>query len=145
MGIASHSSRADCRTMLVRCIKDLHELGFKVGHIKGIKEKQVEALVAYWKTQGKSPATIKNYMAKLRKAAHYLGTENMIKANNDAYQIAKRSYIPKANKAILELDLAACKDPYLRLALEGQKLFGFRREEALKFTLSEASKAIIWN
>ncbi|TIE21363.1 integrase, partial [Legionella pneumophila] len=36
------------------------------------------------------------------------------------------------------IDLNKCTDPYIRLSLEGQMLFGLRREESMKFTLSEA-------
>lgn len=140
MKIQSYSTKADTRIMLVRCIKDLHELGFKVGHIKGIKERHVHALVEHWKNQGKNPATIKNYMAKLRQMATQLGNPDMIKPDNSAYQIKERSYLPTVNKAITFVDLSLCNDPYIRLSLEGQALFGLRREESLKFTLSEACK-----
>lgn len=140
MDIASFASRADMQTMLIRCVKDLHQLGFKIGHIKGIKERHVYALVDHWKNQNKNPATIKNYMSKLRKMSHALGNPQMIHSGNDAYRISERSYIPTYNKAITEIDLTRCSDPYIRLSLEGQALFGFRREESLKFNVSEANK-----
>lgn len=138
MDIQSYASKYDMKVMLGRCIKDLHELGFKVGHIKGIKERHVHALVEHWKAQEKNPATIKNYMSKLRKVARFLNEPLMIKPENSAYQIKERSYKPKANKAIVNIDINRCEDPYIRLSLEGQSLFGFRREEAIKFTLSKA-------
>jgi hypothetical protein len=40
--------------------------------------------------------------------------------------------------AITDIDFTQCRDAHIRLSLEGQALFGFRREESLKFTLSEA-------
>lgn len=138
MKIPSFTTRADMRIMLKRCIKDLHGLGFKVGHIKGIKERHVMALVSHWKREGKNPATIKNYMAKLRKMANQLGVPEMIKPDNTAYQIEGRAYLPTVNKAITEIDFSKCQDAHIRLSLEGQSLFGFRREESLKFILSEA-------
>ena len=140
MQIPSFNTRADTRVMLVRCIKDLHELGFKVGHIKGIKEPHVHALIEHWKSQGKNPATIKNYMAKLRKMATQLGYPEIIKPNNTAYKIEGRCYASIMNKAITDIDFSKCHDIHIRLSLEGQALFGFRREESLKFTLSEAYK-----
>lgn len=140
MDIHSYTTRADMRTMLVRCIKDLHALGFKVGHIKGIKERHVDALVEHWKTQEKNPATIKNYMAKLRKVARHHGEPTMIKPDNSAYQIKDRTYLPTVNKAITNLDFSQCEDAHIRLSLEGQFLFGLRREESLKFILSQADK-----
>ena len=134
----SYASQADMRHMLFRCIKDLHELGFKLGHIKGLSPKHIHVLVEHWKKQEKNPATIKNYMSKLRKTANLLEKPNLVKENNEAYQINKRSYVPINNKAIHHIDLTKCTDSYIRLSLEGQALFGLRREESMKFTLSEA-------
>jgi len=68
----------------------------------------VHALVAHWKTQGKSTGTIKNYISKLRKASKALENPNLMKPKNDAYQIAKRSYSPKHNKAIHYIDFSKC-------------------------------------
>ena len=134
----SFASQADMRHMLFRCIKDLHHLGFKIGHIKGLQPKHIYALVDLWKSQNKNTATIKNYMSKLRRAALLLDDPKLIKPNNDVYNISKRSYIPSHNKAIHNIDLSTCTDPHIRLSLEGQALFGLRREESMKFTLSEA-------
>ena len=134
----SFASQADMRHMLLRCIKDLHQLGFKIGHIKGLQSKHIYVLVALWKTQNKNTATIKNYMSKLRRTALLLDDLKLIKSSNDDYNISKRSYIPTHNKAIHNIDLATCIDPYIRLSLEGQSLFGLRREESMKFTLSKA-------
>ena len=134
----SFASQADMRHMLFRCIKDLHHLGFKVGHIKGLQSKHIYALVDLWKNQNKNNATIKNYMSKLRCASHLLNNPKLVKPDNDAYNIDKRSYAPTYNKAIHNIDLSTCSDPHIRLSLEGQSLFGFRREESMKFTLSKA-------
>jgi hypothetical protein len=134
----SFASQSDMRHMLFRCIKDLHALGFKLGHIKGLQPKHIYILVGHWKDQDKNPATIKNYLSKLRKTATLLGKANLMKPDNDAYQINKRSYIPNYNKAIHNINLNQCTDLYIRLSLEGQDLFGLRREESMKFTLSKA-------
>ncbi|KTD56760.1 hypothetical protein Lsan_2920 [Legionella santicrucis] len=134
----SFASQADMRHMLYRCIKDLHQMGYKIGHIKGIKSKHIYELVEHWKSQGKNTGTIKNYMSKLRKTAAMLNDPNLVKPDNTAYHIEKRSYVPKYNKAIHKIDLSKCTDPYIRLSLEGQSLFGLRREESIKFIVSEA-------
>jgi len=134
----SYASQADTRHMLSRCMKDLHELGFKVSHLNGFKAKHVYVLVEHWKKQEKSPATIKNYMSKLRKMAYLLDKPNLVKTGNDTYEIEKRTYVPIQNKAIYHLDLNLCTDPHIRLSLEAQILFGLRREESMKFVISEA-------
>jgi len=134
----SYASQADMRHMLFRCIKDLHTLGYKIGHIKGLQAKHIYALVNHWQSQGKNPATIKNYMSKLRSTAALLNNPKLIKPDNAAYNISNRSYAPLHNKAIHSIDLSKCTDLHIRLSLEGQALFGLRREESMKFTLSEA-------
>jgi hypothetical protein len=136
----SYASKADMKHMLIRCIKDLHELGFKLAHIKGLKPKHVHVLVAHWKQQGKNTATIKNYMSKLRKTALILEKPKLVKPKNDDYQIEKRRYAPNHNKAIHNVDFSKCTDSHIKLSLEAQALFGLRREESMKIVLSEAWK-----
>ncbi|MDP3560354.1 MAG: integrase domain-containing protein [Legionellaceae bacterium] len=136
--VHAYASKADMRHMLFRCIKDLHELGFKVANVKGLQAKHIYALVDHWKSQGKNTATIKNYMSKLRHTASLLSNPKLVKPDNATYNVDKRSYKPTINKAIHNLDLSKCTDPYIKLSLEGQALFGLRREESMKFTLGEA-------
>lgn len=126
------------RHMLNRCVKDLHEQGYMVAHINGLKPKHIHILVEHWKKQGKNPATIKNYMSKLRKLAVLLDKPKLVKTGNDVYQITRRSYAPTHNKAIHQIDFSKCNDPLIRLSLEAQSLFGLRREESMKLILSEA-------
>lgn len=95
-------------------------------------------MVEYWKKQDKNPATIKNYMSKLRKIAVFLDKPQLVKPDNDAYQIARRSYIPTQNKAVYHIELSKCTDPMISLSLEAQALLGLRREESMKLVLSEA-------
>ncbi|KTC76161.1 hypothetical protein Lbir_0230 [Legionella birminghamensis] len=134
----SFASKADMRHMLNRCIKDLHEQGYKLGHLNGLKPKHIYILVDLWKAQGKSTATIKNYMAKLRKVGVLLDKPHLVKPGNDTYQINRRSYVPTYNKAIHQNDFSKCTDPLIRLSLEAQSLFGLRREESIKLIVSEA-------
>jgi Integrase/Phage integrase, N-terminal len=134
----SYASCADMRHMLSRCVKDLHEQGYAVSHIKGLKPKHIHILVEHWKKQGKNPATIKNYMSKLRMVAVMLDKPQLVKPDNDAYQISRRCYVPTHNKAIHQVDFSKCTDPFIHLSLEAQLLFGLRREESMKLVLSEA-------
>lgn len=134
----SFASKADMKHMLNRCIKDLYEQGYQLAHINGLKPKHIYVLVELWKTQGKNTATIKNYMSKLRKVAIVLDKPQLLKPKNEAYQIARRSYIPTFNKAIHQINFSQCTDPLIRLSLEAQSLFGLRREESMKLIISEA-------
>lgn len=134
----SYASQADMRHMLQRCMKDLHEFGFNIGHINGLKPKHIHVLVEHWKAQDKNPGTIKNYMSKLRCISLILDKPHLVKPNNDAYHIKRRSYAPTQNKAIYQIDFSKCTDPMIHLSLEAQSLFGLRREESMKLIISEA-------
>lgn len=134
----SFASKADMRHILNRCIKDLHEKGYQVAHINGLKPKHIHVLVEHWKSQGKNPGTIKNYMSKLRKVSLLLDKPQLLKPSNDTYQITRRNYAPTHNKAIHHLDFSKCTDPMIQLSLEAQYLFGLRREESMKLVISEA-------
>ncbi|MFO8488051.1 integrase domain-containing protein [Legionella pneumophila serogroup 1] len=138
LNVYSHASKADTRHILNRCIKDLHDQGFMVAHVKGLKSKHIYVLVEYWKKQGKNPATIKNYMSKLRKLSIWINKPELIKPSNDQYKIDKRNYVPTHNKAITNVDFSKCENPMIRLSLEAQCLFGLRREESMKLVISEA-------
>ena len=128
------------RHMLNRCIEDLHEQGYQLTHIKGLKPKHIHVLVEHWKNENKNPATIKNYMSKLRKLAVIINKPDLVKPSNDTYQINRRSYIPKSNKAIHNVDFSKCDEPLIRLSLEVQSLFDLRREESMKIIISDAAQ-----
>ena len=134
----SHASRHDMKHILIKCVKDLHELGFKVAHVKGFKAKHVFKLVEHWKAQEKSPGTIKNCLSKLRELGRILGDEKLVKKENTPYEVEARIYKSETNRGIYQLDLSKCTDPYIKLSLEGQRLFGLRREESLKIVIKEA-------
>ena len=112
--------------------------GYQLAHLNGLKPKHIYVLVDLWKAQGKNTATIKNYMAKLRKVGVLLDKPQLVKSGNDTYQINRRSYAPTYNKAIHQIDFSKCTEPMIQLSLEAQSLFGLRREESMKLILSEA-------
>lgn len=137
---ASEKTKADTRIILVKSIKDLHALGYKVAHINGLKPKHIEALVGHWQSAGKSVATVKNYLAKLRLAASLVGKENIVKPNNADYGLPERQYISQVNKAITQIDTTQITDKHLQYSLKVQQFFGLRREESLKLIVSQADK-----
>ncbi|STX55504.1 putative integrase [Legionella beliardensis] len=134
----SYASQNDMRVMLRKCVRDLHTLGFKLTHVKGFKPKHIYKLVDYWKQEDKSPATIKNYLSKLRELGKLLEDKKLVKPDNKAYKIGRRQYFPEQSKAIHHIDFSKCSDSLIRLSMEGQYLFGLRREESIKFNLSQA-------
>lgn len=136
----SYASRNDMSVMLKKCVRELHQLGFKISHVKGFKAKHVFKLVEHWKDQNKSTATIKNYLSKFRELGKILKDDKLVKPDNAPYNIGSRQYFPEKSKAIHTIDFSKCTDPLIRLSMEGQYLFGLRREESIKFVVSEATK-----
>lgn len=134
----SYASKNDMKVMLKKCVRDLHTLGYKVGHVKGFKSKHIYKLVEHWKEQNKSSGTIKNYLSKLRNLGEILDNDKLVKPDNSFYNVEGRQYYSKENKAIHNVDFSKCTDKLIRLSMEGQLLFGLRREESIKFILSEA-------
>lgn len=135
----SYASRNDMSVMLKKCVRDLHQLGFRISHVKGFKAKHVYKLVEHWKEQNKSTATIKNYLSKFRELGKILKDDKLVKPDNTPYNIGCRQYFPETSKAIHTVDFSKCTDPLIRLSMEGQYLFGLRREESIKFIVSEAT------
>jgi len=124
--------------ILIKCVKDLHELGYKVSHVKGFKAKHVYKLVDLWKSQNKSAGTIKNCISKLRELGRVLDDPKLVKQDNEAYQLQPRKYKSEYNRGLYNIDFEKCTNDHIKLSLEGQKLFGLRREESLKIVIREA-------
>lgn len=135
---SSYTSQNDMRAILKKSVRDLHEMGFKIGHVKGFKPKHIYRLVEKWQEKGKSVATIKNCLSKFRKLSKLIGNEKLVKENNSDYNLGSRKYFPDSNKAILNPDFNKCTDKLIRLSIEGQYLFGLRREESMKFKVDKA-------
>jgi len=138
----SFSTQAARRDILSLCARQLKESGVYNLSCQGLKPKHVEGLIARWREEGRSPGTIKNRMAHLRWWAEKVNKANVIKRDNGAYGIERRTFVTNESKAceLNEAKLAAIPDERLRCSLELQKAFGLRREECLKFQPAYADK-----
>ena len=133
----SHETRYSMAKRLKTTFKDLHEVGYKLPHIRNVKQKHIETLVQHWKENGLAAGTIKNRMANLRFVCESFGRSNVMKTNKE-YGIENRSYILTENKAVKELNLEQIQDNQLKLSLRFQQEFGLRREECLKIKPQQA-------
>ena len=88
-----------------------------------------------WMQQELSVGTIKNRMAVLRWWAQKADKQNVVARSNAYYGIPDRQFVTNTSKAktLSAPDLEKICDPYVRMSLELQQLFGLRREEAIKF------------
>jgi hypothetical protein len=121
---------------------ELHKLGYRGMNSHSLKPKHVEALVGCWLEKDVAAGTIKNRMAAFRWWARKVNRQNVVARSNDHYGIPNRILVTNVNKAksILEVDLAKVRDENVRMSLELQQAFGFRREESIKFIPSYADK-----
>lgn len=141
----SYATLADRKQILLHFANDLHDLGFGLAHVQGLKTKHIETVVAHWKTQELSNATLKNRTAALRYLANKLNKMNIVPCNT-ALGIGARHYVAKTNKALSNPDFSGISDAYILHSLQLQRLFGLRREEALKikpFLADQASHLIL--
>jgi len=120
---------------------DLIQAGFKLRHIRGLKQKHIYFLVNHWKQSGLSPGTIKNRLSDLRWACEKFGRPEVV-PNNSVLQVEKRQLIPDSDKSmtLTSEHLTKVSSPYIRLSLQLQALFGLRREEAMKIKVFQADK-----
>jgi len=131
----SYATQSKRAFLLSQIANQLHTLGYKGMSVTSLKPKHVHALVTHWQGQGLSTGTIKNRMAAIRWWAGKVNRQSAIAGSNDYYGIASRQLVSAVSKAqnVSEAQLDRVRDSHVRLSLELQRVFGLRREEALKF------------
>jgi site-specific recombinase XerD len=123
----------------LRFAEDLVNLGYKITDIHNLKLKHVQAVTQYWQQKKLSIATIKNRLSALRQLSIILRKPALMPSNK-ALNIGQRKYISHTNRALFDPDFADIKNPYLRVSVELQRVFGLRREESLKIKPHLADK-----
>lgn len=138
----SYSTQSSRQKRLQKMANILHESGFRKMSAQSLKPKHVNALVEYWKKEGTSPGTVKNYMSSLRWWAEKISKPAIIARDNSHYGISDRVMVSNIDKSrILETDkLALIADEHVKVSLKLQSAFGLRREESIKFIPSFADK-----
>jgi hypothetical protein len=140
----SHARQADRLGVLTLIGHQLRELGFRQMHASSLKRKHVEALITRWQAEGLSAGTQKNRMTDIRWWAEKVGKAGIIPAENAELAIPNRVFVTNENKArALDDRLSRITDIYVRMSLLLQALFGFRREESIKFRRAMLIAAII--
>lgn len=127
---------------LTQIANQLHGLGYRNLGVRGLKSKHIDALVQKWKQDDLSAGTIKNRMADLRWWAEKINKPSILAKDNDHYCIDRRIYVTNISKS-QQLDqqkLDSISDPYVKMSLKLQEVFGLRREESIKFIASWANR-----
>lgn len=132
-GEGSFSTQATRARGLQQLADELHGLGFKLKTARNLAPKHVDALVTSWKANSIADATIRNRLGFLRWWAEKTNKPGMIPADNAGYGLeVRRKFSGNKAKELTRDILDQVQDPRVRLALEVERLFGLRREEALK-------------
>ena len=130
----SYSTQDARSRILGLCANELHDLGYRRLSVHGLKSKHIDALVRHWLGKDLSSGTIKNRMAHIRWWAEKIGSQGVVRTDNEAYGIMQRRYVTNIDKSkTLEDKLAKVRDPHVRMSLRLQEAFGLRREESIKF------------
>ncbi|ELR5846097.1 integrase domain-containing protein [Salmonella enterica] len=138
----SFSTRKARHNMLQLVANQLAEAGYPAHKMSAhdLKGRYVNRLVALWKKQDISDATMKNRLAAVRWWAEKVNNPGVVRTNEE-YGIGQRQLVTNRNKAetLAGKDLSGIS-PWVRLSLRLQEAFGLRREEAMKFRVSWALK-----
>jgi hypothetical protein len=130
----SFQTQHDRRTMLGLCADQLYTLGFQQMHARDIKGRHVNRLLARWKEDHLSHATIRNRLSVLRWWCEKVGRASVMPATNRYYALGPRQVKARVSKAqaVDAPTLARIGDTAVRHSLALQRAFGLRREESLK-------------
>lgn len=127
----SYATQHDRKNILLKFADDLVSQGYGLRDIRGLKEKHVLAVIKFWQSSGLATSTIKNRTSVLRYLCGRINKVNLIPDNNKLL-IGKRAYVPVRNRALHHPDFLKISNQHVRISLELQRVFGLRREEALK-------------
>ena len=130
----SHATQADRLRTLALASRQLRAAGFRQMRAGSLKGRHVEVLLERWQAEGLSVGTLKNRVAHLRWWAEKVGKAGVIPADNLDWPSLSVQFVTNEDKARrLDDRLDRISDPYVRMSLSLQQVFGLRREESIKF------------
>ncbi len=135
----SYATQANRQSILMLFAADLVSVGYGLRDIRGIKQKHVAAVIEFWQQKKLSSSTIKNRMAALRFVCSKINKATVMGSNRQL-KIAPRVYQSTTNKALYNPDFSKITNPYIKISLELQRVFGLRREESIKIKPHVADK-----
>ena len=76
--VASHETQQKRSTVLYQAFTDLREMGYKLGDVRQLKGRHVEALAKHWLSKELSSSTLQNRLSTLRTFSSWIGKEGMV-------------------------------------------------------------------
>lgn len=131
--LGSFSTQYYRKTALFQVAADLVSHGYKLPHVRGLKQKHIQFLVQHWQAQELTIGTIKNRLAHLRTLCELMNKKEIV-PSNEALGIGRRLYSTNQDKSLKCIygDMGKLSSYRIRVQLELQKHFGLRHEECLK-------------
>jgi hypothetical protein len=114
----SEATRANRQHGLMAISRELKALGYKLPDARSLKPKHVTALVAHWKGERLSDATIKNRLAWMRWWAMKTAKPGLVPKDNTALGVADTAVFKGKRAAVTPLDRlgrhcpSACSSPF---------------------------------
>jgi len=136
----SYNTQSDRQGLLRHFGDTLIALGYGLRDIKGLKEKHIRAVVTHWQEKGLANATLKNRLSAIRYLTAKINKPNIVPSNQEL-AIGRRKYAPQFNRALNNPDFSAIKNSHIYISLQLQRVFGLRREEAIKIKPHVADKS----
>lgn len=132
-GTGSFATRANRHAGLVGIAKELKALGYGLNDARSLKGKHVTALLDHWKATGIADQTIRNRLSWLRDWSVWIGKPGLLPNTNEAFGLKERTpYQGNKARAADAATLEGVANERVRLALQLEAAFEFRREEVLK-------------
>ena len=129
----SEMTRAQRAQGLAMIAGTLDGLGYKLPDARSLKPKHVAALLAAWRREGISDATMKNRMSWVRWWGEKIQKPGLIPRDNTVLGLAEKPTFKGPRAAATPADRLDVLPERMQLAIRLQMAFGLRLEESLKF------------
>lgn len=142
--IVSHETMDHRKEQLVRSMRELRGLGFKLESPRNLQVRHVQALTKSWEERGLSASTIANRISVLRALTIWIGKEGMIQKAADLVRDPARvrrqqattedkSWTARGVDPVALMGMIEQYDWRVGLQVRLMNAFGLRRKEAVMF------------
>lgn len=139
--VASHETQHKRSTVLYQAFTDLREMGYKLGDVRQLKGRHVEALTKHWLSKELSSSTLQNRLSTLRTFSSWVGKEGMVEGaeryfpNHEAARTSintqDKTWEANGVSVTQKLDDLRTLDGRVALQVELQLRFGLRVKESV--------------
>ncbi|HSG24421.1 MAG TPA: phage integrase N-terminal domain-containing protein [Azonexus sp.] len=147
--IVAHETTVARQDILIRCLRDLRLLGYKLETVHNLQQRHIRALAKSWEERGLSSSTIANRISCLRALSLWIGKPGMIQKARDFVDnpssvrrlqatTEDKSWSAAGIDIVAMINLIEQHDWRVGLQLKLMLAFGLRRKEAVMFRPMQA-------